>query len=127
MEKEKRVLIVEPDQHMSEKLYQIFRKERFVVSLTERVSEAIRKIQEEHFSVLILDVGVKDMAWSEAIPIVKGLDAHLPIIMTSDHNTPELEASILKHRAFYYHVKSFGTEDLILAVRNAIDKHLTHG
>ena len=127
MEKEKRVLIVEPDQHMSDKLYQIFRKERFVVSLTERVSEAIRKIQEEHFSVLILDVGVKDMAWSEAIPIVKGLDAHLPIIMTSDHNTPELEASILKHRAFYYHVKSFGTEDLILAVRNAIDKHLTHG
>ena len=127
MEKEKRVLIVEPDQHMSEKLYQIFRKERFVVSLTERVSEAIRKIQEEHFSVLILDVGVKDMAWSEAIPIVKGLDAHLPIIMTSDHNTPELEASILKHRAFYYHVKSFGTEDLILAVRNAIDKHLSHG
>lgn len=127
MEKEKRVLIVEPDQHMSEKLYQIFRKERFVVSLTERVSEAIRKIQEEHFSVLILDVGVKDMAWGEAIPIVKGLDAHLPIIMTSDHNTPELEASILKQRAFYYHVKSFGTEDLILAVRNAIDKHLTHG
>jgi len=127
MEKEKRVLIVEPDQHMSEKLYQIFRKERFVVSLTERVSEAIRKIQEEHFSVLILDVGVKDMAWSEAIPIVKGLDAHLPIIMTSDHNTPELEAAILKQRAFYYHVKSFGTDDLILAVRNAIDKHLTHG
>jgi len=127
MEKEKRVLIVEPDQHMSEKLYQIFRKERFVVSLTERVSEAIRKIQEEHFSVLILDVGVKDMDWSEAIPIVKGLDAHLPIIMTSNHNTPELEASILKHRAFYYHVKSFGTDDLILAVRNAIDKHLSHG
>ena len=112
---------------MSEKLYQIFRKERFVVSSTERVSEAIRKIQEEHFSVLILDVGVKDMAWSEALPIVKGLDAHLPIIMTSDHNTPELEASILKQRAFYYHVKSFGTEDLILAVRNAIDKHVTHG
>jgi len=127
MEKEKKVLIVEPDPHMSEKLYQIFRKERFVVSLTERVSEAIRKIQEEHFSALILDVGVKDMAWSEAIPIVKGLDAHLPIIMTSDHNTPELEASILKQRAFYYHVKSFGTEDLILAVRNAIDKHLSHG
>jgi len=127
MEKEKRVLIVEPDQNMAEKLYQIFRKERFVVSLTERVSEAIRKIQEEHFSVLILDVGVKDMVWSEAIPIVRGLDAHLPIIMTSAHNTPELEASILKHRAFYYHVKSFGTEDLILAVRNAIDKHLTHG
>ena len=47
MEKEKRILIVEPDPHMSEKLYQIFRRERIVVSLTERVSEAIRKIQEE--------------------------------------------------------------------------------
>ena len=127
MESEKRILIVEPDQEIAKKLYQVFRKERYVVNVTERASEAIRNIQQEHVSVLILDVGVKDMAWNEVVLIIKGFAPTLPIIMTSDLNTPELEASILHHKVFYYHVKSFGTEDLILAVRNAIDKHLTHG
>jgi len=111
---------------MSEKLRQVLMKERFAVSLTDRASEAIRTVQKEHFSVLILDVGIKDMAWDEMFAIVKGIDPGLPIIMTSDHNTPELEVSILRQRAFYYHVKSFGTEDLVLAVRSAIEKPLTH-
>ena len=126
MATEKKILIVEPDQKLAEKIYLIFRKEGFVVNTIERVSEAIRNIQEEHVSALVLDVGVKDLAWDEAVPIIKGLDPSLPIIMTSNLNTPELEADILHQKVFYYHVKSFGTEDLILAVRNAVEKPLTH-
>ncbi len=127
MEREKKILIVEPDPEMSKKLSQVFQKENCVADMTKRASEAIRKIQEEHVSVLILDVGVKDVAWDEVIPIVRGLDPNLPIIMTSAHNTPELEANILRQKAFYYHVKSFGTEDLVLAVRNAVERPATHG
>ena len=127
MDREKKILIVEPDVKMSGKLCQVLRKEHFSVSVTDRASEAIRTVQKEHFSVLILDVGIKDMAWDEIFAIVKGVDPALPIIMTAEHNTPELEVSILRQRAFYYHVKSFGTDDLVLAVRSAIEKPLTHG
>jgi DNA-binding NtrC family response regulator len=126
MEREKRILIVEPDQQVGKKLYQLFRKEKFAVNVIERASEAIRKIQEEHISVLVLDVETKDMDWNEVVPIVRGIDSHLPIIMTAAQNTQELEASILHQKAFYYHVKSFGTDDLVLAVRNAVEKHATH-
>ena len=126
MEREKKVLILEPDTKMAEKLYQIFRNEGFTVNLTGRASEAIRSIQQEHVSVMILDVGVSDMAWDEVFPIIKGLSPSLPIIMTSALNTPELEASILHQKAFYYHVKSFGTDELLLAVRNALDKPKTY-
>lgn len=127
MDRGKKILIVEPDATTAEKLRQVLTKEHFSFSITYRASEAIRAIQQEHVSVLILDVSVKDMAWDEMFAIVKGIDSSLPIIMTSDHNTPELEVSILRQRAFYYHVKSFGTEDLVLAVRSAIEKPLTHG
>ena len=122
MDGEKRILIVEPNQEIAKKLQQVFRQERYVVNGTDRASEAIRNIQQEHVSVLILDVGVKDMAWNEAVPIIKGFAPALPIIMMSDINTPELEASILHHKAFYYHVKSFGVDELMLAVRNAVEK-----
>jgi len=126
MEKGKLILIVEPDSKLAKKNCLFFRKEGFVVDTTERASEAIRKIQQEHISVLILDVGIKDMVWDEVVPIIKGLDPDLPIIITSNKNTPELEANILRHKTFYYHVKSFGTEELILAVQNAIEKPMTH-
>lgn len=126
MEREPRILIVEPDQKLAQKSHLLLRKEGFVANTTERASEAIRSIQEEHISVLVMDVGVKDMAWEEAVPIIKGLAPELPIIMTSNANTPELEASILRQKTFYYHVKSFGTEELLLAVRNALDKPKTY-
>ena len=119
--KEKRILIVEPDARQAERMYLLFRKERLAVNSVRRVSEAIRNIQQEHVSVLILDVGVTDMAWDDAVPIIKGLDQSLPIIITAANNSQELEAHVLRQKIFYYHVKSFGTEELILAIRNAIE------
>ncbi|MDY6844811.1 MAG: response regulator [Thermodesulfobacteriota bacterium] len=127
MEREKRVLIVESDIKLAEKIYFVFRKKGLVANTTSRASEAIRSIQQEHISVLILDVDVKDMAWDEVVPIIKGLDPSLPIIITAAHNTPELEAHILRQKVFYYHLKSFGTEELILAVQNAIEKPKSYG
>ena len=111
---------------MAKKLCQVFSKEGLGVNISAKASEAIRTIQQEHVSAMILDVGIKDMPWEDVVPIVKGIDASLPIIMTSSFNTPELEANILRQKTFYYHVKSFGTEDLLLAVRNAVEKPHTH-
>ena len=125
MNREKRILVLEPNPKLANKIHLIFRKEGFLVDTAGRASEAIRNIQEEHVSVLIMDVAVKDMVWEEVIPIIKGLDPNLPIIITAAQNTPELEAQVLHQKVFFYHVKSFGTEELILAVRNATEKPKT--
>jgi len=116
-------LVLEPDPHTAKRLHAVLRKEKFNVQLVERGSEAIRCVQQEHISALILDTGIKDMMWDEVVPIVKGFNPGLPIIMTSVSNTPELESTILYHKIFYYHVKSFGNDELVLAVRNAVERH----
>ncbi len=116
-------MLVEPDPHTSKRLNAVLRKEKFKVNPVERGSEAIRCVQQEHVSVLILDTGIKDMNWEEVVPIVKGFNPGLSIIMTSVTNTPELESAILHHKVFYYHVKSFGNDELVLAVRNAVERH----
>jgi len=123
MKTEKSILLVEPDQHTAKRLDAVLQKEKFKVYLVERGSEAIRYVQQEHVSVLILDTGIKDMKWEEVVPIVKGFNPGMPIIMTSDANTPELESMILHHKVFYYHIKSFGNDELVLAVRNAVERH----
>jgi two-component system nitrogen regulation response regulator NtrX len=119
---DKRILIVEPDPKQSEKNTLLLSKEGYALRSTDRALEAIRTIQDELYEVLIMDVGVKDMAWDEALPIIKGLDPDLPIIMTSNDNTPTLESAVLRQKPFYYHVKTFGTDELLLAVQNAVDR-----
>ena len=123
MKTEKSILLVEPDQHTAKRLDAVLKKEKFKVHLAERGSETIRYVQQEHVSVLILDTGIKDMKWEEVVPIVKGFNPGMPIIMTSDANSPELESTILHHKVFYYHIKSFGNDELVLAVRNAVERH----
>ena len=123
MKTEKSILLVEPDPHTAKRLDAVLQKEKFKVHLTERGSETIRYVQQEHVSVLILDTGIKDMKWEEVVAIVKGFNPGMPIIMTSDANSPELESTILRHKVFYYHIKSFGNDELVLAVRNAVERH----
>ena len=123
MKTEKSILLVEPDQHTAKRLDAVLQKEKFKVHLAERGSETIRYVQQEHVSVLILDTGIKDMKWEEVVPIVKGFNPGMPIIMTSDTNSPKLESTILHHKIFYYHIKSFGNDELVLAVRNAVERH----
>ena len=123
MKTEKSILLVEPDQHTAKRLDAVLQKEKFKVHLAERGSETIRYVQQEHVSVLILDTGIKDMKWEEVVPIVKGFDPEMPIIMTSDTNSPKLESTILQQKVFYYHIKSFGNDELVLAVRNAVERH----
>ncbi len=48
----------------------------------------------------------------EAISIIKGLDRKLPIIITADENNPEQESRIRHKGIFYYHVNSFGLDEL---------------
>jgi len=118
----KKILIVEPDKKLAKKIYLILRKDGLIANTAEQALESIRTIQKEHISVLVFDVDVKDMAWDVAVAIIKEIEPSLPIIITSTHNTPDLEARILRQKPFYYHVKSFGTEELLLAIQNAIEK-----
>lgn len=83
-------------------------------------SEAIRILQEKKIALLILDVGSCIMPIKDVVPIVKGIDKNLPIIVTCDANSPDLESQVRAQKIFYYHIKSFGMSDLELAVKSAM-------
>jgi len=77
-------------------------------------------LQKEKINVLVMDVCLPEEMGYEAISIIKGLDRKLPIIITADENNPEQESRIRQQGIFYYHVNSFGPDDLMLAISNAM-------
>ena len=77
-------------------------------------------LQNAKINVLVMDVRLPEDMGYEAISIIKGMDRKLPIIITADENNPEQESGIRQQGIFYYHVNSFGLDDLILAISNAM-------
>jgi len=84
------------------------------------IKDLLMTLQSEKINVLVMDVRLPEDMGYEAISIIKGLDRKLPIIITADENNPEQESRIRQQGIFYYHVNSFGMDDLILAISNAM-------
>ncbi len=84
------------------------------------IKDVLMTLQNERINVLVMDARLPQELGYEAISIIKGLDRKLPIIITADENNPEQESCIRKTGIFYYHVNSFGMDELILAISNAM-------
>lgn len=121
MKKRSEILIADVDEEQKRKLFAQLTKEGYQVELVSDSAEAINYLQKQKVDVLILDVKIKDLKWYKTLSIIKGIDSNLPIIVTAAKNTSKLESQVRKYKVFYYHIKSFGDEELILAVKNALE------
>ena len=92
----------------------------YKVKAVENIKDVFLTLQCEKINVLVMDVCLPEEIGCEAISIIKSMYRNLPIIVTTDENNPELESSIRQMGIFYYHVKSFGMDELILAISNAM-------
>ena len=86
----------------------------------DNIKDVFMTLQNEKINVLVMDVHLPEDMGYEAISIIKGLHRKLPIIITADENNPEQESRIRQKGIFYYHVNSFGMDELILAISNAM-------
>jgi DNA-binding NtrC family response regulator len=86
----------------------------------DNLKDLLMTLQKEKVSVLVMDVCLPEAMGYEAISIIKGLHRKLPIIITADENNPEQESCVRQKGIFYYHVKSFGMDELMLAISNAM-------
>lgn len=86
-------------------------------------AEALKMLQNEPVALVVLDAETCSMPIQDIVPIIRGINKDLPIIVTCLHNSPDLEKQVRQQNIFYYHIKSFGISDLELAVRNALEKH----
>ncbi len=120
-EAEKRILIIDPDPRERKVMVQYLHGERYTVETGKNLSEAIKKISEGYYNCLILDIDLPEMKGYEAVPILKNLDQKLKVIITTKKNTKRLEAKVREQDIFFYFIKSFGKEELKLAIKNAFN------
>jgi DNA-binding NtrC family response regulator len=115
------VLIAEPEEILSSEL-QAFLDEMGIEAIRAKtLKETILTLQQQRVDVLVLDADLLEED-CQFISIIKGIEEDLNIIICAETNTPEFESKVRKQRIFFYHIRSFGTQDLEMAISNAINK-----
>jgi len=119
---EKRILVIDSNAKARKDLEAFLKNENYYIETGQTLTEAIRKISQGCFDCLILDVDLPEMKGYEAVPILKNIDPKIKIIMTTGKNTKRLEAKARAQDIFFYFIKSFGKDELKLAIKNAFNK-----
>ena len=118
----KGILIIDPNIPERTVMASFLESEKFHVETGRGLADAVKKISEGCFSCLIMDVELPEMKGYEAVSILKSIDPKIKIIMTAKRNTKNLEAKVREQDIFFYFIKSFGKEELKLAITNAFSK-----
>ena len=120
MKKEIIILFAGPKESTSKELYPFLKEKGYRLIVLKNLKETLLTLQDQRVDALVLDAALleEDCGF---ISVIKGIEKDLPIIVCAESNTPELESKIRKQKIFYYHIKSFGIEDLEMAVSNAVN------
>jgi DNA-binding NtrC family response regulator len=114
------LLIGEPGCKLATDLAAWMSDKGYTVRAVDNIKDVFLTLQCEKVHALVMDVCLPVEMGHEAISIIKSMYHELPIIVTTDENNPELESRIRQMGIFYYHVKSFGMDELMLAISSAI-------
>jgi DNA-binding NtrC family response regulator len=117
----KTVLIAEPTEILSSELQSFLDDMGFSTIRVKTLKETMLTLQQQRADVLVLDAALLEED-CQFISVIKGIEEDLNIIVCSETNTPEFESKVRKQRIFFYHIRSFGTQDLKMAILNAINK-----
>lgn len=119
----KRVLIVDTDKYVRVKFSLLLKDTECEVESVETIPEAVKRMKEEYFDCVILDVETHNARGYEAIAIIRAVSPDTEVIATTSENSRKLETRTREQGIFYYYIKSFDPEELKQAVRNVLSKH----
>ena len=114
------LFIVKRHENEIDELLAFLKVTGYDIAIDHDLGSAINRAQINKYDVIVLDAGIESVPIERTIQILREIDPHAKIIVKTNSNSKELEAKVRSEKIFYYHIDSFGIDDLKLAVRNAI-------
>jgi len=84
--------------------------------------EAVRRVEREHFDIVITDLRMEGMDGIEVLERVKGLDPQTEVVLITAYATAQTAVDAMKKGAYDYIIKPFDVEELKLLVKRIEEK-----
>lgn len=117
------ILLVEDEENLHEALKLNLELEGYEVTSAFTGSEALQKVQDEYFDLLILDVMLPELDGINVTETIRVQNNEVPILILSAKNASSDRVLGLKKGADDYLTKPFNLEELLLRVQKLIDKN----
>jgi DNA-binding NtrC family response regulator len=114
------VLIVDDEFSVSDSLLSWFRKDGFRTATAENAAAALRKLQEEAWDIVLLDIRMPGMDGIELQRRIHEIDPDIVVIMMTAYASVETAVQALKQGAFDYVTKPIDPDELSHLVRKAL-------
>jgi two-component system alkaline phosphatase synthesis response regulator PhoP len=117
------ILLVEDEENLHETLRLNLEMEGYEVTSAFDGSEALHKVTNEYFDLIILDIMLPELDGISVTESIRVNHNDVPILMLSARNTSADKVLGLKKGADDYLTKPFNLEELLLRVGKLIDKN----
>lgn len=117
------VLLVEDEENLHDALKLNLELEGYEITSAFDGHEALKKVQEEYFDLIIMDVMLPGLDGISVTESIRLQNNEVPILILSAKNTSADRVSGLKKGADDYLTKPFNLEELLLRVHKLIEKN----
>ncbi|MCK5010456.1 MAG: sigma-54-dependent Fis family transcriptional regulator, partial [Deltaproteobacteria bacterium] len=121
MEYKSKIMIVDDDQTMKSSLLEWFESENYHVYGASSGEEAIEKISDGSFNIIITDLKMPGIDGLELLRYVKREHHNIEVIIMTAYGTVETAVNAMKEGAYDYVVKPFSPEEIDMVVKKIIN------
>ena len=116
-----RVLVVDDEKRIRDACFTMLSNEGFRVALAENGFAGLKKIEEEHFDIILLDLMMPGMRGIDLLTHVKGKHPDTLVIVITGYATLEHAIEAMKKGAFDFISKPFSPQDVRVVINKAIE------
>jgi DNA-binding NtrC family response regulator len=116
------ILVIDDEEIMREILDALLTREGYHVRLAASAAEGIELARSTPVDAVIVDVMMPGMDGITALEELKKLDEELPVLMITAFASVETAISAMKRGAFDYITKPFKNDEVLVVVRNAVER-----
>jgi len=120
--KKRRVLVVDDEKAIRETLAEILADEGYEVAAAGSGTEGLRRLREEAFDLVLLDVWLKDRDGLSVLEAAADRLREVPVVMISGHGNVETAVRAVRLGAYDFLEKPLSLERVILTAQKAIER-----
>ena len=123
---DKRILIIDDEKDIRDSISGILNDEGYNSVTARNSQEALIKINDNTFDIIILDVWLNDSELDgiQLLKEIKKIDSEIPVLIISGHGNIEIAVDAIKNGAYEFIEKPFSSERLLLTIKRSIETSL---
>jgi DNA-binding NtrC family response regulator len=119
-----RILVADDEEIIRDSLRFILEKEEYTVETAQNGQEALKKVEEEPFDIVITDLEMPEMKGIELLEKVQSITPEAFVIIITAYASIETAIAALRKGASDYIIKPLEFEDILFRVKRLLERRL---